>query len=448
MLEQFSEQIRRCYEQAAEAKAQADATDDPALKAQFLNAETCWLTLARSYGFTESLEDFTRVNFERRRNFDERLRANMGSAPQASLPESAAQILWSIVENSDDAIITKTLDGIIASWNKSAERLFGYAAEEAIGKSVTIIIPPERRDEEPAILARIGRGERIHHYETVRRRKDGSLIDISLTISPIENSQGKIIGASKIARDITERKRNDEHVAMLAREAEHRTKNILATVQATVNLSRADTTEGLKRAIEGRIQALARLHDLLVKSRWTGAELAGIAAQELAPYVREGVARARIDGPYVLLTPNAAQAIAVTLHELATNAAKYGSLSVPNGRLEVTWSPATDGRLILNWTESGGPPAQKPARAGFGTSVIERMIRRQLNGEMQLDWRTEGLACEIVLQTSKLWIACHYRAWSGSAPFGFCFVEFRSSLRDWLIASRLRRTVRRLRKAR
>ena len=137
MLEQFSDQIRGCYERAAEAKAKADATKDPALKAEFLDTETHWLTLARRYEFTESPEDFETVNSERRLKFDERLRANMGSAQQAFLPGSAEQILWSIVENSDDAIITKNLDGIISSWNKSAERLFGYTVEEVIGKPVT-----------------------------------------------------------------------------------------------------------------------------------------------------------------------------------------------------------------------------------------------------------------------------------------------------------------------
>jgi PAS domain S-box-containing protein len=322
----------------------------------------------------------------------------MEPAPEASLPESAEQILWSIVDNSDDAIITKNLDGIISSWNKSAERIFGYTAEEVIGKSCTIIHPPERHYEEGALLARIRRGERINHYETISQRKDGSLIDISLTVSPIKNAQGKIIGASKIARDITERKRNDEHIAMLAREAEHRTKNILATVQATVILSQSDNTDGLKQAIEGRIQALANVHALFVKSRWGGAELSSIVTQELTPYLGKGKERAQINGPYVLLAPNTAQAIAVTLHELATNAVKYGSLSVPDGQVEVTWSRSGDGRLILHWSENGGPPAKKPTRQGFGTFVIERMIREQLKGEMHLDWRAEGLACEIVLK--------------------------------------------------
>jgi PAS domain S-box-containing protein len=398
MLEQFSDQIRGCYERAAEAKAQADATNDPALKAEFLNTERRWLTLARSYGFTDSLKDFTSANSERRRQFDESVRASTGSV--AETPLNAEQALWlaSVVEFTDDAIITKNLDGIIISWNKSAERLFGYTAEQVIGKPVTIIVPPEWHDEEAAILDRIGRGDRIEHYETVRQRKDGSLIEISLTVSPVKNAQGKIVGASKIARDITERKRNDEHIAALAHEAEHRTKNILATVQATVNLSHSDTPDGFKRAIEGRIQALANVHALLVKSRWTGAEVSTIAAQELAPYIGADAARARIDGTDVLLTPNTAQVVAVILHELATNAAKYGSLSVPKGQVAVTWSRSPDGRLVLHWTESGGPPAKKPTREGFGTSVIERMIREQLKGEMHLDWRAEGLACEIVLQ--------------------------------------------------
>src|SRR5215468_9498631 len=121
------------------------------------------------------------------------------------------------------------------------------------------------------------------------------MINISLTVSPIKDAKGQIAGASKIARDITERKRSDAHIATLAREAEHRTKNILATVQATVNLSHSDTPDGLKRAIEGRIQALANVHALLVGSRWSGAELSGIVAQELSPYLDK--ARARIDGP-------------------------------------------------------------------------------------------------------------------------------------------------------
>ncbi len=396
MLEQVNDRIRECHECAAEARAKASTAIDPALKAEFLAAETRWLTLARSLGFSERLEDFTTENSKQREKFAQSLRAKIESAPEGFLPGSAEQILRSIVENSDDAVITKNLDGIISSWNKSAERIFGYAAEEVIGKPVTILIPPERHDEEPGILLRLSRGERIDHYETVRRRKDGTLIDISLTVSPVKDAHGKIVGAAKIARDITERKRNDGRIATLAREAEHRTKNILATVQATVNLSHSDTADGLKRAIEGRIQALAKLHDLFVSSRWTGAELSSIASQELAPYTGGAESRAQIGGPFVWLAPNTAQAIGVTLHELVTNAAKYGSLSVPKGRVDVSWMRVSDEQLVLRWFESGGPVVEKPTHQGFGTSVIQRMIRHQLKGEMHLDWRPEGLACEIV----------------------------------------------------
>ena len=165
---------------------------------------------------------------------------------EAALRESEQRLRWlaSIVESSDDAIVSKNLDGVITSWNKGAERVFGYTAEEAVGQPITIVIPQERHEEERAILTRIRRGERIDHFETVRQRKHGGLIVVSLTVSPVKNAEGKIVGASKIARDITEQKRNQEQISTLAREAEHRSKNLLATVQAVINLSRAGTSQG------------------------------------------------------------------------------------------------------------------------------------------------------------------------------------------------------------
>src|SRR5579884_2158815 len=130
--------------------------------------------------------------------------------------ERAALLLSAIVDSSDDAIVSKDLNGIIMSWNKSAERVFGYTAEEAVGKSITMLIPPDRLDEEPKILSRLRRGERVDHFETIRRRKDGTLLDISLTISPVKDAHGKVIGASKIARDITEAKRGERADRLLA----------------------------------------------------------------------------------------------------------------------------------------------------------------------------------------------------------------------------------------
>lgn len=316
---------------------------------------------------------------------------------ERKLAETRLRALASIVESSDDAIVSKSLDGVIASWNNGAERIFGYTAEEVIGYPITILIPGDRHDEERDILARIRRGERIDHYETVRRHKDGSPIIVSLTVSPVRNAEGQIVGASKIARDITEQKRSQEQIAALAREAEHRSKNLLATVQATVMLSQSETPDGLKRAIEGRIQSLANVHSLFVETRWIGADLSAIATQELAPYSDKNHPRVRIDGPPVLLDPNLAQVVAIALHELATNAAKYGALAVAEGQVELTWSHDADGQLHLRWMESGGSKVEMPTRKGFGRRIIEQMIAQQ-SGQMHFDWRADGLVCEITVK--------------------------------------------------
>jgi PAS domain S-box-containing protein len=317
---------------------------------------------------------------------------------EAALRESEQRLRWlaSLVESSDDAIVSKNLDGVITSWNSGAERVFGYAASEAIGQPITLVIPQDRQSEEREILMRIRRGERIDHFETVRQCKYGSSIVVSLTVSPVKDANGKIVGASKIARDITEQKRNQELIVTLAREAEHRSKNLLANALATVNLSQSSSPEGLKQIIAGRIQALANVCSLFAATRWIGAELSAIATQELTPYSEMNGKRTFIDGPQTLLEPDAAQAIAITLHELATNAAKYGALSMPNGQVRLEWSHAADGRLRLRWMETGGPVAQKPTRKGLGGRIIEQMIVQQ-KGKVRFDWRKDGLVCEITL---------------------------------------------------
>jgi PAS domain S-box-containing protein len=308
------------------------------------------------------------------------------------------QLLASIVESSDDAILSKDLNGIITTWNQGATRLLGYAAEEIIGKSITTLIPPERHDDEAGILERIRRGERIDHYETVRRRKDGTLVEVSLTVSPVKDAAGRVIGASKIARDITERKKAAERIALLAREVDHRSKNLLALVLATVRLAQAETPEEIKATIEGRIQAIANANSLLEQSRWVGADLRDLVSEELAPYATDAGERIRVDGPSLLLEPNAARAMVMAVHELATNAVKHGALSAPTGRVRVEWSHAADGKFVFRWVEEGGPPATPPKRQGCGMSVIERMIRGQLKGDLRFDWNRNGLKCEIAMK--------------------------------------------------
>jgi PAS domain S-box-containing protein len=170
-----------------------------------------------SYGKSNSEQELETSQGEQRSilvDLTQRLQDGVRATIEA-LGQSHAQRLAAIVETSDDAIISKDLNGIIATWNHGAEKLFGYETEEVVGKSITILIPPERLDEEKNILARIRRGERVDQYETVRQRKDGRRIDISLTVSPIKDAAGAVVGASKIARDITERKRAEQvHAAL------------------------------------------------------------------------------------------------------------------------------------------------------------------------------------------------------------------------------------------
>jgi PAS domain S-box-containing protein len=314
--------------------------------------------------------------------------------------------LAAIIESSDDAIISKNLNGIITSWNRGAELLFGYRPEEVIGKSITILIPEDRQDEEPRILERLRRGERVDHFETIRRRKDGSLVEISLTISPVRDARGVIVGASKIARDISERKRAERLQETLVHELNHRVKNTLATVQAVARQSfRSSLVDSAAREnFEARLHSLSNAHDLLTRENWDGAEMAAVVAQVLAPYPRQ---RFEIDGPKLRLAPNVALALTLALHELATNAVKYGALSVPSGRVAITWAikPGDPPDLAFRWQEHGGPEVSPPTRKGFGSRLIERSLALELSGEVAITYDRAGVVCDVRAPVSNAWTA-------------------------------------------
>lgn len=314
--------------------------------------------------------------------------------------EAAEWRLAAIIESSADAIVSKNLDGIITSWNQGAERLFGYLAEEVIGKPITILIPEDRQEEEPRILERLRRGERVDHFETVRRRKDGSLVEISLTVSPVMDRQGRIIGASKIARDITERKRPEEQLLLVNRELHHRVKNTLATVQAVIasTARRAQTIAEFQQAVTERITSLAKTHTLLIEKEHGGASIHDILNSELAPYDDGTGRRVGLAGPDVRLPSEIAVAFGMAAHELTTNAAKYGAFSLPTGRIEVIWSleeQAGESRLNLAWQEQGGPPVEKPERQGFGSVLLQRALGRQLGGDVEMTFAPDGLQVRI-----------------------------------------------------
>jgi PAS domain S-box-containing protein len=306
--------------------------------------------------------------------------------------------LAAIVVSSDDAIVGKTLDGCVTSWNAGATRIFGYEPKEMIGQSIIKIIPPELRQEEDEILAKLKRGEHIAHYETVRLAKDGRRLNISLSVSPVLDKTGRIIGASKIARDVTEKKRVEAIQRVLIEELNHRVKNTLAMTQAIASqsLRHARSASDFVESFTGRVQALAKAHSLLTDRKLEGAELTELVREQ----VTLGVADERVicSGPMVILGAQPAIHLALVLHELATNARKYGGLSVPQGRLSVKWEVHSSGSrtLLLDWTESGGPQVSAPLTAGFGTTLIERTLQTH-GGEATVRYGVTGVTCKLRL---------------------------------------------------
>jgi two-component sensor histidine kinase len=241
----------------------------------------------------------------------------------------------------------------------------------------------------------VKRGERVEHYETVRRRKDGSLIDISLTVSPVMDAAGTVVGASKIARDITERNRALARQELLSREIQHRTKNLFAVVHSVVSRSFAGkrTVAEAEEAVISRLHSLAQTHVMLIDKEWQGADLADVVRAEMSPYAGRTV----IEGPRVQLTAKAAQNFALAVHELATNAAKYGALSNSNGQVRINWSlSGANGSQAFQfrWREAGGPRVTEPLHKGFGSAVLEQVMTEYCD-QPHVDFAADGLRYEL-----------------------------------------------------
>jgi PAS domain S-box-containing protein len=461
--------------------------------------------------------------------------------------EEGWQLIAAIVDSSDDAIISNNLSGIVTSWNDSAERLFGYAAREIIGKSITLLIPPHLRHEVSNVYDRLVHGERIEHFETTRVRKDGRLVSISLSISPVRNAEGRVVGSSAIARDVTERKqaeldlaertmqlalaesaalvgsvsydvesgrmqistgyaaiygfpkwaseimrtewearvhqedlarleelrdrvfrsrsteysvdyrivrpggevrwidarllvsyredghpqrvvginiditarkRAEEQQRALHAELDHRIKNALATVSAVVSHTGqgSRSVTNFVAALEGRIRSMATTHELLSSRQWQGISLSELVRRELAPYAERR--NTEINGPEVVLRPEAGQAIAMVLHELATNAAKYGALSTKNGRVAIRWDQQLKGLarppLVLEWQEFDGPPVVATGKPSYGTSTIRDLIPYEFGGMVELVLASDGVRCQLELPAD--WLSNDTESVSGAFP--------------------------------
>ena len=315
---------------------------------------------------------------------------------EASLNEYFA----AIVESSDDAIITKNLDSIIQTWNRGAERLFGYTAAEAIGQPITMIIPKDRLHEEDDIIARLRRGERIDHFETVRQRKDGGLVPISATISPVRNREGAVIGASKIARDISQQIAAAEEQKLLLAEMRHRVGNSFAVAGSLIAVTarEVDSARALASVMRDRLMALSKAHRLAVADP-TGRTELPTSLDALANAVVEPFAAGRsvkYDIPPLCIAPTALTSLALILYELCTNAAKYGAFAQADGSLTLRASEA-QGRLLIKWQEHCRIDPSAVRAEGFGTRMCQDVARSTLNGTITRDFGPTGLCATIDL---------------------------------------------------
>lgn len=304
--------------------------------------------------------------------------------------------LAAIVTSSEDGIISHDLDGLITSWNGGAEKIFGYTMAEVIGLPMSTLLADQQRNDWPAHLERLRKGEAITNLDVSRVTKDHRQIHVSLTISPIHNDKGAIVGASAIARDIAERKAAEERAHLLMAELDHRVKNILSVVSSVVTqtLQSGGPPEAVAGEIHGRIMAIAGAHNLLTDRGGVDGSLRDLIETEVKPFDHGHAIR--ITGPKVALTSRASLSLALAIHELTTNASKYGGLSIAGGRVDVSWE-VSGSQLEIDWRESGGPPVTRPSRRGFGTKLIEVSLVRGLGAKVEREFLEDGVCCRILI---------------------------------------------------
>ncbi|PPQ18364.1 two-component system response regulator protein-glutamate methylesterase [Bradyrhizobium sp. AC87j1] len=279
-------------------------------------------------------------------------------------------------------------------WDEGQYRIFGVGPEsfEVNPPNVQALLHPDDVDQLRKAIAEFNKGTRAYETEFRIVRPDGEVRWCVGTAAATVDDSSRVVRVSGVTVDITERKRAEERQNLLAREVDHRAKNALALAQSIVRLTRADEVKAYVNAVEGRINALARVHTILSLSSWQGAELSKLIDEELAPYSLGG--QIVLAGPEVQLLPATAQTLALALHELFTNSAKYGALSTRSGRLTIGWQ-VEDQLLTLSWEESGGPLVMTPKSRGFGTRSLLASVESQLGGQAQFDWRAEGLLCRL-----------------------------------------------------
>ncbi|ETR76729.1 chemotaxis protein CheY [Afipia sp. P52-10] len=281
-------------------------------------------------------------------------------------------------------------------WDAGLCRIFGVDPETFTPTSANIraMIVPDDWLKLDAIMSDLQNGGEAHHIEFRIRTATGATRWCIGSAAATRNAATGAVQISGVIIDISERKAAEERQELLAREVDHRAKNTLALVQALVRLTRATTMKEFVSAVEGRIQSLSRVHSILSQSRWEGASLSGLIHEELDPFTQGNPSRIGMDGPDIFLKAGTAQTLALVLHELATNTAKYGALSTPEGHVQLDWR-IDDRVLRMEWRERGGPPVSEPKRRGFGSAAIVAGVKQQQGGNVVFDWQREGLRCSL-----------------------------------------------------
>jgi PAS domain S-box-containing protein len=290
-------------------------------------------------------------------------------------------------------------------WSEQEERLFGLPPGSFRGDLslwIGAVLPEDRERLRLRLAGAREQRQELVDFDFRIRRPDGEVRWLDGSGRFLYGPDGSALRMIGLNYDVTERRRAEDARALLAREVDHRAKNALAVVQSLVRLTPLDTPERFAAAVEGRIGALARAHALLAAQRWTGAGLRVILQQELAPFIGAGSGRVVVSGPEIRLTADAVQPVSLILHELVTNAAKHGALSLPGGRLTVSWRPGegSEPALLLEWRETDGPPSGLAERRGFGTTLIEASSH-QLSGQAVMERQPFGLIWRIELPSGQ-----------------------------------------------
>jgi PAS domain S-box-containing protein len=298
-----------------------------------------------------------------------------------------------IINSSADAIYSLDPEGAITTWNQAAERLYGYAADEVMGRNVDVLFPPQSTGSD--IRSKSFAAAEQSPWETVQITKSGKRIDVEISVAAFDDADVPS-GIALIARDISERKRAQDHIKFLLRESSHRSKNLLAVIQAVASQTArgAVSVDEFQKRFGQRLRSMGLSHDLLVSEDWKRASLIDLVRLQLEPFTAPGM-QLTIEEVSVYISPTAAEHVGLAIHELATNASKYGAWSVPVGRVTVNWKVLPGGDLQLSWREHNGPRVEPPAHKGFGSTLTKDVIAQALEAKVAMNFLPDGLAWTI-----------------------------------------------------